>query len=264
MQRFRLARVTMVLALAIAVRPGLTETASSAAQTSGTGPAASTLDPFSEPGRAVSSSAAAPAPRPLRVATDPGHAGPAAPAPAATAPTDPSTATDQPPAATAAPTTGDGGPGPATPPTTTVAPTTTAPPPAAPAIAPAPTVSPTASEEQVLALLNLERSGAGLPALTFSSGATSVARPWSAHMAATTALGHNLDLSGDLDAAGVVRWTTISENVGYGPSIDQIHALFMGSPVHRGNILNPRVQEVGVGVATGGGYLWVTLDFVGW
>lgn len=155
----------------------------------------------------------------------------------------------------------------------TAAPTTTAPVTAAPigstspASAPVgsltPSVAPSAAEAQVLALINTERAGAGLPALRLTAGATSVARAWSAHMAAHT-LDHNPKLVGDLAQTGVGDWRWVAENVGQGHSVDQVHAMFMGSPMHRANILGPQFSQVGIGVATSGDQVFVTLDFLGW
>jgi uncharacterized protein YkwD len=80
---------------------------------------------------------------------------------------------------------------------------------------------------------------------------------------AGSGLGHNPDLGGDLERAGIGGWRTCGENVGYGSSVDQIHTLFMGSEGHRANILNPAYGQVGIGVVRSGGTVWVTIDFVG-
>jgi uncharacterized protein YkwD len=77
-------------------------------------------------------------------------------------------------------------------------------------------------------------------------------------------LAHNPDLDGDLQRAGVTGWTSYGENVGYGGSVDQVHALFMGSSGHRANILNPSYSRAGIGVVHSGGKVWVTIDFVGY
>jgi uncharacterized protein YkwD len=160
--------------------------------------------------------------------------------------------------------------------TTTIPPTTTttAPPPPPPPPPPAPTPAPppppppappsnAGEEARALALINGERANAGLPPLQISSGARSVARAWSGHMAGS-GLAHNPDLSGDLARAGVTGWRTIGENVGYSSSVDRVHQLFMESSGHRANILKAGYTQVGIGVVHGGGKVWVTLDFVGY
>ena len=80
---------------------------------------------------------------------------------------------------------------------------------------------------------------------------------------AGSGLGHNPDLGGDLDRAGVTGWTSWGENVGYGGDIDQVHAALLASQGHRADILNPHYSQVGIGVVRSGGTVWVTIDFVG-
>ena len=110
-------------------------------------------------------------------------------------------------------------------------------------------------------LINEERTRAGLAPLQLSSATASVGRGWSDQMV-TDGLAHNPDLGAELDRAGVA-WQTIGENVGYGSSVDQIHAMFMGSETHRANILSADYTRVGVGVIVSGGRVWLTMDFVG-
>jgi uncharacterized protein YkwD len=81
---------------------------------------------------------------------------------------------------------------------------------------------------------------------------------------ATSGLAHNPNLASDLNRAGTGGWRTIGENVGRAGSVDQAHALFMGSGGHRANILNAEFSEVGIGVVEHGGQIWITMDFVGW
>jgi uncharacterized protein YkwD len=162
------------------------------------------------------------------------------------------------------------------PPTTTTAPPPPAPPSPAPAPAPVPAPAPAPApapppppapdvndEARALQLVNGERAKAGLAPLQLSGGATSVARTWAINMAGS-GLSHNPDLSGDLQRAGVTGWASCGENVGYGGSVDQVHALFMGSQGHRDNILNGGYSQVGIGVVRSGGKVWVTMDLVGY
>lgn len=172
------------------------------------------------------------------------------------------------------------------PPTTTTTlppppPPTTAPPPPPPPPPPAPRPAPVArvaappapapaaprpapeAEARALQLVNDERGRAGLAPLGVNGGAVSVARSWSTRMA-TSGLAHNPNLGGDLNRAGTGGWRTIGENVGRAGSVDQAHALFMGSGGHRANILNAEFSEVGIGVVEYGGQVWITMDFVGW
>jgi uncharacterized protein YkwD len=167
---------------------------------------------------------------------------------------------------------------PATPSTTTTttvpATTTTTAPPAppptvvtarratAPAPAPLPVVTPDVDgEARALQLVNAERAQAGVAPLLLNTTARSVARSWSIHMA-TAGLAHNPDLSADLNRAGLRGWASCGENVGYSDDVDGAHVLFMASPSHRANILDPRFSQAGIGVVHSAGRVWVTMDLI--
>lgn len=120
---------------------------------------------------------------------------------------------------------------------------------------PAAQASPTL-EQQALELLNSERTQRGTSALAVSSELTDVARVHSGAMASRGHLYHNPSLTTD-----VSNWTRLTENIGVGPSVPSVHDAFMNSSGHRANILDPRVTEVGVGVETRDGRVWVTQVF---
>ena len=107
-------------------------------------------------------------------------------------------------------------------------------------------------------LLNNERRAVGLPALIVDTRLVPIAVNWSGHMASTNTLAHNPDLAAQAPA----DWTRLSENVGYGSSVDSVHDAFMKSATHRADILDPNVNTVGVGVAYSGGRVWVTENFM--
>jgi uncharacterized protein YkwD len=56
-------------------------------------------------------------------------------------------------------------------------------------------------------------------------------------------------------------WWSIGENIGCGVDADNLHGMWMSSPGHRANILNPNFDTVGVGVVYARGCLWATVDF---
>lgn len=118
------------------------------------------------------------------------------------------------------------------------------------------TVQP-ASESQLLSLTNGARAGAGLAALSSSSVLVSLARGWSAQMAAAHALSHNPNLAGSVSG-----WYSIGENVAMAASAAQAESLFLGSPEHRANILDRLYNRVGIGIVRAAdGTLWITVDF---
>lgn len=104
--------------------------------------------------------------------------------------------------------------------------------------------------------INAARRSAGLSALSSSSALSAVARSWAASMAAAQHLAHNPRLTSQVSS-----WRLLGENVGTGGSATAIHRAFMGSPAHRANILSSRYSQVGVGVVSGGGQLWVVEVF---
>ena len=111
-------------------------------------------------------------------------------------------------------------------------------------------------------LLNEQRAAAGLPALRTSTPLTTTAERYAAYMVSDEHFahkdedGHNVVyrvISADPSLAD--RWEVIGENLGWGTysmaSPREMVNGWMNSPTHRDNILYPRYDEVGVGVAPG-------------
>jgi uncharacterized protein YkwD len=112
-------------------------------------------------------------------------------------------------------------------------------------------------ESQFIAKMNAARQSAGLRPYSVASDLTSVARGHSNQMAQRQQLYHNPSLTSD-----VQNWQAVGENVGEGPTVDDIHQAFMNSPEHRDNILDHDFTQVGVGVTVDShGTVWVTEDF---
>jgi hypothetical protein len=112
-------------------------------------------------------------------------------------------------------------------------------------------------------LINQDRAAAGLPPLRWSTCLAGVAQGESVRQAAQGFISHaggvNLDLACGFTRAG--------ENVGdTSAGIDdaQLNTLFMNSPGHRANILNPSFTSVGTAwVVAPSGYGFVTEEFGG-
>ena len=98
----------------------------------------------------------------------------------------------------------------------------------------------TASYDRVNAI----RAENGLNTLLPSPHAMAKAQAWAERLAATGRLEHS-DLWADMPEGGVA----IAENVGMGATVDSVDDAFLGSPRHRGNLLDPRWNWVGTGVA---------------
>lgn len=112
-------------------------------------------------------------------------------------------------------------------------------------------------EAQFVAKLNAAREANGLRPYTVAYDLTAIARQHSNEMASKGELYHNPNLT-----TQVQDWQAVGENVGDGPTVDDIHTAFMHSPEHRANILDHDFTQVGVGVTVdGNGQVWVTEDF---
>src|SRR5207248_10717828 len=118
----------------------------------------------------------------------------------------------------------------------------------------------TFSEESLfLTLTNSLRGAHGLGGLATDGQLTSIARSWSAQMAAAGGISHNPNLQGQVTAA----WTELGENVGTGGDVQTIQTAFINSQHHYENLVNPDYNFVGIGVAHGGnGAIYVTVDFM--
>lgn len=117
-----------------------------------------------------------------------------------------------------------------------------------------------AYESRILGLVNAQRTSHGLSAVSMSSCADSYAERWSAHLAVIGALVHQ-SMGGLLTGC---RAQYVGENIGFGPvSADTMVAMWMASPEHRANVLNPRFTHIGIGAAqTSGGVWYAVQDFL--
>jgi hypothetical protein len=127
------------------------------------------------------------------------------------------------------------------------------------AIAPAAHADAGSEEAQFLALTNQLRSSLGIQQLTPQPQLTSIARQWSAQMAAAGTISHNPSLTSQAPS----NWTGLGENVGMGGAVQAIQTAFINSPHHYENLANGAYNYVGVGVVDGAnGTIFVTVDFM--
>jgi uncharacterized protein YkwD len=119
----------------------------------------------------------------------------------------------------------------------------------------APASATTTREARMIAKINYARATHGLPPLYVSRDLTTAARTHSASMASSNLLFHSSTLT------SLCCYRLIAENVGEGGTLSIVHSAFMNSAPHRANILNARVGQVGVGVVSAGGQLWITEVF---
>lgn len=119
-------------------------------------------------------------------------------------------------------------------------------------------------EQQVFAELNEARAQAGAPALKLDPNLTEAARKHSLLLEQNQKLSHQFAgepaLSVRLHAAGAY-FTVSAENAGVNSDPDNITAMFLASPGHRVNMLNPAYNSVGIGIVQSGRLYWITEDF---
>ena len=110
-------------------------------------------------------------------------------------------------------------------------------------------------EEQMLELVNEERTSRGLKPLAADPELTEVARRHSADMFARGYFSHYTPEGKDpfeRMTESHVRFRTAGENLAMAPTLAIAHTGLMNSPGHRANILNPQFGRVGIGVMDGG------------
>ena len=110
--------------------------------------------------------------------------------------------------------------------------------------------------------MNVERAKYGLKPLIWDENVAAVARSHSIDMSLKGYFSHispNGVGPGDrLKNAGITKIQRMGENIALCGSASRAMSLWMGSPGHRANILNPNYTHLGVGVC---GYYW-TQNFV--
>jgi uncharacterized protein YkwD len=118
---------------------------------------------------------------------------------------------------------------------------------------------------EILDLTNKERQAEGIAPLTPNWNLTNAAQRHSRDMADHGVLNHvGTDGSrmGDRIGEAGYEWSAIAENIASGTSSpERAVALWMHSPGHRKNMLNPRYHELGVGYAFNGRTHYWTQDF---
>lgn len=114
-----------------------------------------------------------------------------------------------------------------------------------------------------VAMTNADRAAAGVQPLRVDPTLTSLATRWAEHLAATGIWTHQ-DMNALLD--GPVRgYGWVAENIGtipVGVTEQELEELFLADEAHRANLLRPRDNVIGVGVATdANGTTWIVVDF---
>jgi len=113
------------------------------------------------------------------------------------------------------------------------------------------------AEQEMLKLVNDERTSRGLPALELDPRLVPIARQHSQEMFTLKYFGHQSPVTGspfDRLAAAKITYSRAGENLAYAHSVAVAHRGLMDSQGHRENILRPEFTRIGIGVISAGPY----------
>jgi Cysteine-rich secretory protein family len=119
-------------------------------------------------------------------------------------------------------------------------------------------------EQQVMQATNADRAEHGLAPLNWDPALAQAAAQHAQIMAGQPALSHQYPGEPDLVARGGAagaHFRSIAENVALGPSPEALEQEWMNSPPHRANILDPRMNSIGVGMVKRGANYYAVEDF---
>ena len=116
----------------------------------------------------------------------------------------------------------------------------------------------------IFELTNQDRSARGLPPLRWNVTLAAAAQAHADWMVREGAISHRFPGEPDLltrAAQAGAHFQAIAENVATGPRADAIEEEWMHSTPHRTNILDPKMNALGVGVGERGGMVYAVEDF---
>ncbi|MGC1106327.1 MAG: CAP domain-containing protein [Candidatus Acidiferrales bacterium] len=113
-------------------------------------------------------------------------------------------------------------------------------------------------------LANQERSSRGIPALKWDASLAEAARGHALRMAQQNTLSHQFPGEPDVptrEKQAGAKMSAAAENIAVGPSTASIHTGWMNSPPHRHNLLDPRLNSIGIAVVQQGENFFAVEDF---
>jgi hypothetical protein len=120
------------------------------------------------------------------------------------------------------------------------------------------------AEQFLLAAANQDRAARNLPELHIEDHLAVAARRHANEMARRGAISHQFDgepgLAERAGDAGA-HFSLVTENVAEAPNSAEIHDLWMHSAGHRANLLDPKVDAVGIAVVQSHGEFYAVEDF---
>jgi len=118
--------------------------------------------------------------------------------------------------------------------------------------------------ERLLVLANQTRVAHGLGMLAWDPSLARAAAQHCRRMAAENAISHQFAGEDELSQRGSkagARFSLIEENVAVAASPERIHAAWMNSPGHRANLLNAKINRVGIAVIAVHDALYAVADY---
>jgi uncharacterized protein YkwD len=122
----------------------------------------------------------------------------------------------------------------------------------------------TVAEQYLLAAANEARANQGLPPLRLDPVLSEASALHAHEMADHDAISHQFDGEPGLATRAAntgAHFSLIAENVGEAPTSPIIHDLWMHSPHHRDNLLDPNVDSIGIAVVVRNHQLYAVEDF---
>lgn len=123
---------------------------------------------------------------------------------------------------------------------------------------------PQGSDRALFDAANRERQVRRLGPLRWDPALARAARDHAVLMARSAAISHQFPgepgLSERLSRVGA-RFTVAAENVGTGESAPDLHDAWMKSPPHRANLLDPKVDAIGIATVERNGMIYAVQDF---
>jgi uncharacterized protein YkwD len=127
-----------------------------------------------------------------------------------------------------------------------------------------PEINLTVAEQYLFSAANEARAAEGLSPVHLDLALTEASAFHAREMADHAGISHQFEGEPELAARGAnagARFSLISENVGEAPSSVIIHDLWMHSPGHRANLLDPNVNVIGIAVVARNHELYAVEDF---
>jgi len=119
-------------------------------------------------------------------------------------------------------------------------------------------------EKQIVDLANQARAQAGAQPLQWDAALAAAARTHAQRMAQEGPISHRYGGEADLPeraAAAGAHFSLIEENIAIGPTPAQIHDGWMHSPGHHDNLLNPKIDRIGIALVSARGVLYAVADY---